>query len=169
MTVVRRETKWCGRMSRAARTRASGTLTEAAYWGKVRSALRRGFRYWKPATDTKLAARRKYKGSNKLQKWEFLCASCNVWHKDKNVEIDHIIEAGSLKCSEDLAGFLERLTPEEGYQILCKPCHNTKGMTEEDIKELAFRKLNAAGQRNVLGKKAASNAEKRIEQYRKLL
>lgn len=105
------------------RTRNAGTWTEAQYWGAIRSHLRRGFKFWKPITATKLAARRKYEGENKRQKWEYQCAICGEWFNSKEVQVDHIVPCGSLKCYEDIAGFVERLTAEEGYRLLCKPCH----------------------------------------------
>ena len=108
------------------RTRNAGTWTEAAYWGAIRSHLRRGFRYWKPIMKTKLAARRPYEGPNKRQKWESQCAHCKEWFKDKDTQVDHIIPVGSLKCPGDLVGFLERLTCEEGFQVLCTGCHQIK-------------------------------------------
>jgi len=108
------------------RTRNANTLTEAGFWGLVRSHLRRGFRYWKPAMQAKQEARCPYKGKNKRQRWEYLCAKCNKYHPDKNIQIDHIIPVGSLRCDEDLVGFLQRLTPEEGFQVLCKDCHQEK-------------------------------------------
>ena len=92
----------------------------------VRSGLRRQFRYWKPLMVAKTEARRKYKGPNKRMKWEYKCAKCKQWFPEKNTQIDHIIPVGSLKCKEDLAGFIERLTPEKGFQLLCKECHQKK-------------------------------------------
>lgn len=75
-----------------------------------------------------LNSRRKYTGQNKLQKWEFQCAECKQWNLRKNVQIDHVIECGSLKKPEDIAPFLERLTQESesAYQVLCKKCHKAK-------------------------------------------
>lgn len=108
------------------RNRNGGKWTEAGYWGSVRSALRRAYRYWKPAIDAKMAARRKYEGENKRQKWEYLCAKCSDWFADKEVQVDHIEPVGTLKCGSDLESFLERLTPEEGFQVLCKECHQEK-------------------------------------------
>ena len=109
-----------------------GTMTEAAYWGMVRSVLRRGFRFWKPIQKAKQDAKRVYKGDNKRQKWEYQCASCQEWFKDRDVQVDHIIPVGSLKSGKDLEGFLARLTAEEGYQVLCKPCHNNKTQKERE-------------------------------------
>ena len=111
---------------RVERTRNAGTWTEAQYFSAIRSALRRQFRYWKPATNAKQLARRKYEGENKRQKWEYLCACCNIYFSDKEVQIDHIIPVGSLKTLEDLKGFIERLTPEDGFQVMCKGCHQEK-------------------------------------------
>lgn len=113
-------------MPRVSKHRNAGTQSEAAYWGSVRSALRRHFRYWKPATKAKVDARRPYNGDNKRQRWEYRCEKCNEWYADKETQIDHIIPVGSLRCGEDLVGFLERLTPESGFQLMCKPCHQEK-------------------------------------------
>lgn len=109
-----------------------GTWTKAQYWSAIRSALRSKMRWWKPANEALLASRRPYKGPNKLQKWEHLCAHCGQWHIRKNVAIDHIVPCGSLNGPEDLAPFLERLTPEspDAYQVLCKECHNVKTQEE---------------------------------------
>jgi|FLOH01.1.fsa_nt_gi 5-methylcytosine-specific restriction endonuclease McrA len=113
---------------RVARTRNNGEWTESQYWSAIRSALRLKFRYWKTAQQSLVNARRKYKGKSKRQKYEYNCNECKDWFKRKDVEIDHIIPVGSLKCLEDLAGFVERLTPEKvsAYQILCKKCHLIK-------------------------------------------
>ena len=106
------------------RTRASGTMTESAFWGWIRSALRRRTVYWKPVSDAKHAARRPYTGENKRQKYEYQCAECQHWFPDKNVEVDHITPAGSLKSSDDLKAFVERLFCEaDGLRVLCKDCH----------------------------------------------
>jgi hypothetical protein len=41
------------------------------------------------------------------------------------LQIDHVEECGSLKCYEDIAPFLKRLTPESvsAFRVLCKICH----------------------------------------------
>lgn len=113
--------------------RNAGTMTEAQYWAKVRSALRQAFRYWKPITQAKQDARRAKKNGGR-QKWEYQCNHCYLWFKGDEVEVDHIIPVGSLKCKEDLVQFLDNLTAEEGYQVLCKPCHNIKTSEERHNK-----------------------------------
>lgn len=118
-------------MSKVPKTRNGETWTESRYWSAVRSTLRRGFRYWKPIMDAKKAARRSYTGMNKRQKWESQCAHCKKWFKESETEVDHIIPCGSLKGPEDLVPFLERLTTEDGFQVLCKPCHQKKTNEEK--------------------------------------
>ena len=112
----------------------SGTMTSSMFFGWLRSNLRRmTMRGWKPIAEVKKQARRQYKGSNKLQKWEFLCATCGNYVKAAECEVDHKIEAGSLRSYEDLAGFVQRLFVEkEGLELLCKQCHSlkTKGKTK---------------------------------------
>lgn len=110
------------------RTRNAGTLTEVEYFGKIRSALRKAFRFWKPMAIALEKAARVYKGPNTRQKKEYQCARCEHWFPRTQVEIDHIEECGSLMCLEDIPIFVERLTREEpeAYQVLCKPCHKEK-------------------------------------------
>jgi hypothetical protein len=102
-----------------------------------------------------------------------------------NAIVDHIIPAGSLRCYEDVEGFITRLfCGSDGFQILCPdPCHSAKtladkrGITfEEALKEkpvIAFTKLSVAKQKAFLKKKRVkdedmSNQEKRTASFRKL-
>lgn len=99
-------------------------MTESAFWSFIRSALRQKSRWWKPIQEVKKAAKRPYKGSNKRQKFEYQCSDCKDWFIEKMVEVDHIVEAGSLKSGDDVKGFIERLFCEkDGLRVLCKPCH----------------------------------------------
>lgn len=125
--------------SRVPKTRNAGTQTEASFWANIRSALRKLSRYWKPIQKTKMEARREYEGPNKRQKFEYQCNHCKKWFKETDVCVDHIIPAGSLSSSTDLPGFVERLFSEDGYQVLCDPCHNIK--TVEDRRILKEEKL----------------------------
>ena len=113
-------------------------MTEAAYFGMIRSVLRRGFRYWKPIQQCKKESRVAYKGSNKRQKWIYKCAHCHKWYKGKEVQVDHIYPVGTLRSLDDLPDFVENLTAEmrvngvDSYQLLCKPCHKVKTKEESD-------------------------------------
>ncbi len=116
---------------RVPRTRNSNTMTEAAFWSWLRSALRQRSRWWKPIGEAKKLARRAYKGVNKRQKWEYKCATCTHFFKSDDVNVDHIVPAGTLKKYSDLPGFVERLFCEvDNLQILCNPCHNIKTKKE---------------------------------------
>lgn len=118
--------------SRVPKTRNAGTMTEAAFWSFIRSALRQKSRWWKPITQVKQAARRKYTGPNKRQKFEYLCASCNKYYPEKKINVDHMVPAGSLNNGQDLPGFVERLFCEaDNLQVLCEVCHNVKTQQEK--------------------------------------
>jgi hypothetical protein len=110
---------------RVERTRNGGTWTEAQYWGRLRSALRNTFRYWKPAA---IALKRAKRGNM------FVCAACGAAFKRDSVNVDHVTPCGQLTRHEHIAGFLERLTPEDpaAYQVLCTVCHNVKTRMERN-------------------------------------
>lgn len=129
------------------KTRAAGTLTEAEYFSKIRSALRRAFRWWKPMISVLENAARPYKGTNKLQKKEYLCASCSNWFKRKEVQIDHIDPCGRLMSYDDVVPFLKRLTAEDqsAYQVLCKLCHSKKTDEEKIIRKKEDNLKNKEG------------------------
>jgi 5-methylcytosine-specific restriction endonuclease McrA len=118
--------------SRVPKTRNAGTMTESAFWSFIRSALRQKSRWWKPITECKMKARRPYKGPNKRQKFEYLCNSCKIWFPDKQINVDHIVGAGSLNCGQDLPGFVDRLFCEQdNLQVLCTTCHDHKTKLEK--------------------------------------
>jgi 5-methylcytosine-specific restriction endonuclease McrA len=123
------------RNPRVPRTRNHETMTESAFWGMIRSALRRRTIMWKPVAAAKLLARRRYKGPNKRRKWEYQCAECKNYFHDKDVAVDHIVPAGTLKCSADLPQFIDNLFCEiDGLQCLCKTCHDAKTLKERKKK-----------------------------------
>lgn len=108
-------------------------MSEAAFWGWIRSLLRKKSMAWKPVSEAKKRVRRDYKGSNSRQKFEYQCAHCKNWFPEKEIDVDHKVEAGSLTNGNDLKGFVERLFCEvDGLQVLCKTCHHKK--TQENRK-----------------------------------
>ena len=107
--------------------RNAETMTESQFFSWLRSALRRLSIRWKPRTEFLKEIRRSYTGTNKKIKWEYPCKICKKWFIMKNVEVDHIVPCGSLKSFDDIGGFCDRLFIEkDGYQLLCKECHNMK-------------------------------------------
>lgn len=124
------------RKGAAPKTRNHKTWADWEYFGKVRAALRTGFRYWIPMQLALQNASRPSKSLNKKIKKEYQCAKCKGWFTRKEVQIDHIEECGSLNCYEDIVPFLQKLTKEDvnAYQVLCKPDHSAK--TKEFRKNL---------------------------------
>lgn len=112
----------------------SKTMSKAAFFSSIRSALRQKSRWWKPLAEAKTLARRPFRGVGKRQKWEYQCKHCKEWFAEKEIAVDHIEEAGSLKDFDDLPGFVKRLFCEvDGLQILCnkrsdgkESCHTIK-------------------------------------------
>jgi hypothetical protein len=124
---------------RVARTRNGGTYTEAQFWGRLRSALRRTYRFWKPAVMALKAARIPMSGP-RGRKWGFICAGCGKPYLRKQVNIDHKEPAGALTDYEHIGPFLKRLTPEDpsAYQVLCTGegtcrCHDRKTKAERAL------------------------------------
>lgn len=114
---------------RVPKTRNLGTLTESEYFSKIRSGLRNAFRWWKPMMEAlKRASRPSQNKQNKRLKTEYKCAHCQQWFSRREVEIDHIEPAGSLRSYEDIVPFIKKLTVEDvhAYQILCKKDHKIK-------------------------------------------
>ena len=121
------------RKNAAIKTRNAGTMTESAFWSFIRSALRQKSRFWKPISMAKIRSRRYCVKCTGKQKYEYQCAVCKDWHKEKDINVDHIIPAGSLNSGADLAGFIDRLFCEEdNLQVLCSTCHNKKTQEEKN-------------------------------------
>jgi hypothetical protein len=118
--------------SRVPKTRAGGLWTEARYFSFLRSALRRASSKWPVKFQVKNEHRRnKPPLTEGRHKFEYQCAKCKKWYQDKEVAIDHIEPAGSLKKYGDLPRFVETLFCEaDNLQILCHPCHTVKTAKE---------------------------------------
>src|SRR3972149_7795165 len=97
------------RKSRVDKPFNAGTMSSAGFFGFVRSALRAKSMFWKPISETKKSARRKYSGINKRQRWEYECSKCHNFFMDKQVAVHHITPVGTLKCYADLPQFVENL------------------------------------------------------------
>ena len=106
--------------------------TTARQWSFVRSALRSAWSRHPVRFEALRRAERPYKGPDKRRKKEWQCAECRSWNKSKDVSVDHIIPAGSLKKLEDLPGFVERLLfiSVDDLQVLCSGCHTKKSNEE---------------------------------------
>lgn len=118
---------------RVPRTHASGTWTKSRYFQFIRSALRQAFSRYPVKYKVKDKAKRELKHKKGRQKYEYQCAGCEQWWSAKDVEVDHIDPAGSLKDYDDLPGFVSRMFCEEdGLQVLCKECHREKTYADKE-------------------------------------
>lgn len=108
--------------------------SQARFYGFLRSALRLAYNKWPPKYQVLKEARRPYEGEDKRTKWEYKCNGCQDYFKSKEVSVDHIIPAGSLRCPEEISGFVDRLfVGVDGLQVLCKECHHTKTQKERQL------------------------------------
>ncbi len=124
------------------------TWTQAKFFGFLRSGLREKFNRWPPkyevikeAAETVLAKdehgnRVVYKTGKKAGDFKtikmYKCAECKQLFKQKEVQVDHIMPAGTLKSFEDLGKFAENLFVGTGQlQVMCKPCHESKTQQEK--------------------------------------
>jgi hypothetical protein len=112
---------------RVPRTRNAGSETEAAFWNRVRSLLRREYTRtkWLPATAAWARHTRKRGKLLHVQ-----CLRCRQWFpkKDGAVVLHHVVPCGSLRCAADVGPFIERLwceepEPDTRFWTVCKPCH----------------------------------------------
>ncbi len=119
----------------------------ARFFGFLRSLLRQGFsrypvKYQVLNSSARLVTMTDDEGEVVLYKSgkrvgeprtykAYTCAKCNNEFRQKDVQVDHITPAGSLKDFDDLPGFARRLyCAPSGLQVLCTECHNIK--TKED-------------------------------------
>lgn len=111
----------------------NGTMSNSAFFGWLRSRLRKmSMQGWKPTLEVKKACKVPYEGENKRRKFSYKCQKCLSLVSDKECAVHHIEPAGSLKSFEDLPGFCKRLFVEkEGLVLLCDSCH-TKEHEELD-------------------------------------
>ena len=113
--------------TRGVKNRAGGVWTEAKYWTFVRSLLRKGWLRYPPRQAVLNNNRVVVTGQR--HRFEYPCAHCDNYFKATEVQVDHIVPAGSLK--DDPASFIQGLYCEpDNLQVLCKPCHKLKTAEE---------------------------------------
>ena len=112
----------------------------------------------------------------------FTCEMCNTDHVIANGQVDHKVAAGSLRKTEDIQGFVERLlyVTEDDLRLICKGCNSAlayadkQGISyEEAVREKKLieicktkKDVQFLKDRNIV---PASNATKRKQQVREVL
>lgn len=128
-------------------TRASNTMTEAAFQGFIRTRLRRMAQGWKPINDAKKAAR--------TRRGFYRCAICHEevpasriategrkkGKRVTNVVIDHLIPVvDPVTGFESWDRFIESLLCEvENLQAVCYRCHKSKTAEERAERDMHRR------------------------------
>lgn len=104
-------------------------MTRPALKAFIVGLLRRGTYRWPPRSDALKKAR--------VERGLYQCAMCKLAFKKKEVQVDHIIPVVSIKTGfSNWEEYIERMFPmEDGFQILCKPCHSTKTDTENHYRK----------------------------------
>lgn len=93
------------------------------------NALRRATYRWPPRNDA-LKTSRKQKGL-------YECASCNEYFKNKEICLDHIQPVVDPRTGfTTWDDYIEKMFPEkEGFQVLCKRCHDVKTGLEDEMRK----------------------------------
>jgi len=103
--------------------------TTAKFFGWLRSGLRRMWLRYparREALEDACVGRRKNKKTGKQAK-HFRCCECGELFVQKDVQVDHKIEVGSLRSWEDVGDFVRRLfCHKDELQVMCKECHKNK-------------------------------------------
>lgn len=82
---------------------------------------------WPVKADVLNAARRPTTSGDARRKWDYQCFHCKGWFQGKEVQVDHIVECGSIVDLANLGQFAEGLFCEaDNLQVLCKACHMVK-------------------------------------------
>ena len=123
--------------------------TQAKFFGFLRSGMREKFNRWPPkyeviknASSVQLLKdddgnRVVYKTGKKAGEFKtvkmYRCNGCGKSFRQKEVQVDHVLPAGTLKSFEDLGKFAKNLFVGTGQlQVMCKPCHEVKTRKEKD-------------------------------------
>jgi 5-methylcytosine-specific restriction endonuclease McrA len=99
------------------------------------AALRQQSRYWFPKTECLKNAR--------VDRGKYQCAICPAIVGPKDIKADHINPVIPLEGFDSWSEVIKRIfCGVEGYQALCKPCHDIK-TKEENTKRKSLRKEKA--------------------------
>ena len=107
----------------------------------VINVLRRASYKWKPKSEALSLAKEKVgEYSTGRAKYAYRCRACGGLFKRKEINVDHIDPVVPLKGFKsglefDFNEYIVRLfCKKEGFQVLCKPCHDKKTKKENQIR-----------------------------------
>lgn len=105
--------------------------TEASFWSWLRGGLRKNlWTRYPPKNEFKQSRLRPVTqedfddGISQRAKKVGDCDCCDGVFPASKLEVDHIEEAGSLGCEDDIAPFIKGLAcKKSNMRLVCKPCH----------------------------------------------
>ena len=119
------------------KNRCDGQWTEARYRSFIISTLRRSSSRWGPRNTAKKNARHHEKLPNATGRMVFhsKCACCADLVPETTSSVDHIDPVIDPNVGfESWDTYITRMyCEEEGFQVLCKPCHDTKTKEERAV------------------------------------
>lgn len=97
--------------------------------------------------------------------WGFTCELCGNDFPQKDGQIDHKVPAGSLKDTDDIQGFVERLlyVCEDTLQYVCKDCHGI--LTHAEKKDISFEEAVAEKRVIELMKNPVKDVKKILDEH----
>lgn len=119
-------------------------MTDAKFFGRLSSMIRKEWMYSKPYRDALARAKVPYSSPSSKRKFQTKCEGCgNKYFLGERVvvgqtkdgkektklayQVDHKEDVGSMKSFGSLSGVIERLfCSPEGLQVLCVFCHKEK-------------------------------------------
>jgi len=94
----------------------------------VIATLRRASYRWPARTEAMRLAR--------VERGLYKCAMCTKVHTRSNIQLDHILPVISLKGFKTWDEYIDRLLCDpEGFQVLCRPCHDAKTKGENSLRK----------------------------------
>lgn len=105
--------------------------TKSEFYVWLRGLLRRGWSKHplrvSKITSNRFKADKHFKNGKVMQVWHCKCEICGITGPQKDFEVDHIDPAGSLRCYDDIPGFITRLLfiGDDDLRICCKQCNST--------------------------------------------
>lgn len=116
-------------------SKAYPAWTEARLRAFITSGIRSVQRRWPPMQLAKNEGRIKKEVNGKML-FFYQCACCEKWFRDKDIQMDHKVPCGSWKTFDELGAWVERLfCHKDGWQRLCKPCHQIKTNQEREARK----------------------------------
>lgn len=111
--------------------------TESAFYGWIRGILRKGWSRHPVKLEYIKQNRKRIPNPNVngrvSEVWGMTCQQCGNDFVQSQVEIDHLNPASSLRCKEDIQGFVERLLfiTFDDIEAVCLDCHAIRTLSQK--------------------------------------